>query len=44
MANSFVRVDVTGSELRLRCFRATGFLEDEVDPTVEDECVVPLRR
>ena len=44
MAKSFMRVDVTGSELRLRCFRATGFLEDEVDPTVEDECVVPLRR
>jgi hypothetical protein len=43
MAKSFVRLDVVGAELRLRCFRATGFLEDERAPTVEDRCSMPLR-
>ncbi|MFG2005454.1 metallophosphoesterase family protein [Spirillospora sp. NPDC048911] len=40
---SFLRVDVTGAELRLRCFAASGCLEHEVDPPCEDEVTISLR-
>ena len=43
MAKSFLRVDASSQELRLRCFRATGWRHDEVDPTLEDEVTIPLR-
>ncbi|KAB2345318.1 metallophosphoesterase [Actinomadura rudentiformis] len=40
---SFLRVDVTGDEVRLRCFAASGCLEHEIDPPCEDEVTIPLR-
>jgi hypothetical protein len=42
MAKSFLRIDASGGELRLRCFQATGWLADELDPPVEDEVSIPL--
>lgn len=39
---SFLRLDVTPSSVRLRCFAATGNREQEIDPPVEDEVVIPL--
>lgn len=39
---SFLRIDVDGSTLRLRCFAATGCAEHEADPPVEDEVTIPL--
>jgi hypothetical protein len=39
---SFLRLDVTGEEVRLRCFAATGNRAQEVDPPVEDEVTIPL--
>ncbi|MFB7598123.1 metallophosphoesterase family protein [Streptomyces sp. NPDC056160] len=39
---SFLRLDVTPEEVRLRCFAATGNRAQEVDPPVEDEVVIPL--
>ncbi|GAA2587976.1 metallophosphoesterase family protein [Actinomadura fulvescens] len=40
---SFLRIDVTEDELRLRCFAASGCLEHETDPPCEDEVTIPLR-
>jgi hypothetical protein len=39
---SFLRLDVSPEEIRLRCFSATGKLRQELDPPVEDEVVIPL--
>jgi calcineurin-like phosphoesterase family protein len=39
---SFLRLDVDGSTLVLRCFAATGCAEHETDPPVEDEVAIPL--
>jgi hypothetical protein len=39
---SFLRVDVTPGALRIRCFGATGWLEHERHPPVEDEVTIPL--
>lgn len=39
---SFLRIDVTGDEIRLRCFAASGCLEHEIDPPCEDEVTIPL--
>jgi Calcineurin-like phosphoesterase len=39
---SFLRIDVTASRVRLRCFAATGCLEHEIDPPLEDEVVISL--
>ncbi len=39
---SFLRIDVSPTELRLRCFAATGQRVQEVAPPVEDEVTVPL--
>lgn len=41
---SFLRLDVSPEEIRLRCFAATGQLRQELDPPVEDEVVIPLIR
>jgi hypothetical protein len=40
---SFLRIDVTDGALRIRCFAATGWLEHELHPPVEDEVTIPLR-
>ncbi|GAA2416142.1 metallophosphoesterase [Actinomadura vinacea] len=40
---SFLRVDVTGAELRIRCYAATGCGDQELRPPCEDEVTVPLR-
>jgi hypothetical protein len=39
---SFLRLDVDGGTLRLRCFAATGCAEHEADPPVEDDLSIPL--
>jgi hypothetical protein len=39
---SFLRLDVTPTSIRLRCFSATGNREQELDPPVEDEVTIPL--
>ena len=36
---SFLRVDATEEEIRIRCFAATGCGEHEADPPLEDEVV-----
>ncbi|NEA53726.1 metallophosphoesterase [Streptomyces sp. SID13666] len=39
---SFLRLDVTPQDLRIRCFAATGYREQEVAPPVEDDFTIPL--
>ncbi|WUH89386.1 metallophosphoesterase [Streptomyces sp. NBC_00433] len=39
---NFLRLDVTPSEVRVRCFAATGLREHEIDPPVEDDFTIPL--
>jgi hypothetical protein len=39
---SFMRVDVTPESLRIRCFAASGCLEHEIAPPVEDEVTISL--
>ena len=39
---NFLRIDVSESELRIRCFAATGCREHEEDPPVEDEVEIKL--
>lgn len=39
---SFIRVDVSPTEMRLRCLAATGCGEHEQDPPVEDEIRIDL--
>ncbi|MEV0934889.1 metallophosphoesterase family protein [Streptomyces phaeochromogenes] len=38
----FLRLDVTPDSVRLRCFSATGNLQQEIDPPVEDEVTISL--
>ncbi|MFD7712675.1 metallophosphoesterase family protein [Streptomyces sp. NPDC059786] len=40
---SFLRLDVTPDAVRLRCLSATGNLEQELAPPVEDEVTIPLQ-
>ena len=39
---SFLRIDVTPAELKITAYGVTGWLEDETEPTVEDEVTIPL--
>ncbi|MFC4048972.1 tetratricopeptide repeat protein [Actinomadura syzygii] len=39
---SFLRVDVSPDRLRIRCFAATGYREQEINPPLEDEVTIPL--
>ncbi len=39
---NFLRIDVRESELSIRCFAATGCLDHEKNPPVEDEVRIPL--
>jgi hypothetical protein len=39
---NFLRIDVRESELTIRCFAATGCLDHEKKPPVEDEVRIPL--
>jgi len=39
---NFLRLDVGPSEVRIRCFAATGCREQELNPPVEDEFTIPL--
>lgn len=39
---NFLRLDFTPSEVRIRCFAATGCGTQERNPPVEDEFVIPL--
>jgi hypothetical protein len=39
---SFLRLDVTPTEVRIRCFGATGCRAQELDPPVEDDFTIPL--
>ncbi|MCG5214024.1 metallophosphoesterase [Streptosporangium soli] len=39
---SFLHVQVTAGELRIRCFAATGCRTQELDPPLEDEVAIPL--
>ena len=41
---SFLRIDARSDALRIRCFQATGWRDDEHDPPVEDEVRIALRR
>ena len=38
----FLRLDVSPTEVRIRCFAATGCGAQEKDPPVEDDFVIPL--
>ncbi|NKZ07263.1 metallophosphoesterase family protein [Actinomadura latina] len=40
---SFLRLDVTESRLRIRCYAATGCGDHEESPPCEDEVTIPLR-
>jgi hypothetical protein len=44
MFKNFLRVDASSDQVRIRCFRATGFLEDEQHPVEEEEVVIPIGR
>jgi Calcineurin-like phosphoesterase len=37
---SFLRIDVSPTGLRIRCYAATGCLEHEIDPPLEDELTI----
>jgi hypothetical protein len=39
---NFLRLDIRGTELTIRCFAATGCLDHEKNPPVEDEVRIPL--
>jgi hypothetical protein len=39
---SFLRLDVTPTTVRVRCFAATGMREQELDPPVEDDFTITL--
>ncbi|MBX6385120.1 MAG: metallophosphoesterase [Microbispora sp.] len=39
---SFLHLSVAGDTLRLRCFAATGCLQQELEPPLEDEVEIPL--
>jgi hypothetical protein len=40
---NFLRIDASASEVRIRCFAATGCAEHEDRPPLEDEVRIPLR-
>jgi Calcineurin-like phosphoesterase len=42
MFKSFLRIDATRSEVRIRCFGVSGCREAENTPPVEDEFTIPL--
>jgi Calcineurin-like phosphoesterase len=42
MAKSFLRIDATQTQVRIRCFRATGWRPDEIEPPLEDEVTIPI--
>ena len=42
MFKSFLRLDATGTEVRVRCFGVSGCIESEHAPPVEDEFTIPL--
>jgi hypothetical protein len=42
MAKSFLRIDATETQVRIRCFQATGWRSDEVEPPLEDEVTISL--
>ena len=42
MFKSFLRIDATSSEVRIRCFGVSGCREAEHAPPVEDEFTIPL--
>jgi hypothetical protein len=42
MAKSFLRIDATQTQVRIRCFRATGWRPDEVAPPLEDEVTIRI--
>jgi hypothetical protein len=39
---SFLRIDVSPGELRIRCYGASGCREHELEPPIEDDFVIPL--
>jgi hypothetical protein len=39
---SFLRLDIGPTEIRIRCFSATGCREQELNPPVEDDFTIPL--
>ena len=39
---SFLRLDISPTEVRIRCFSATGCREQELNPPVEDDFTIPL--
>ncbi|MFI0723202.1 metallophosphoesterase family protein [Streptomyces sp. NPDC021224] len=39
---NFLRLDVTPTEVRVRCFAATGLRSHELEPPVEDDFTIPL--
>lgn len=41
---NFLRVDATATELTIRCFAATGCLEHEQDPPIEDHVKIKLEQ
>ncbi len=42
MFKNFLRVDTSESEVRIRCFAATGCAEHETEPPLEDEILISL--
>ena len=42
MAKSFLRIDASETSVWIRCFQATGWRPDEVEPPLEDEVVIYL--
>jgi hypothetical protein len=39
---NFLRLDVNGDGLRVRCYGVTGCVDREDDPSIEDEIAIPL--
>jgi hypothetical protein len=39
---SFLRLDVSPTAVRVRCFAATGLRDQELDPPVEDDFLIAL--
>jgi len=42
MLEHFLRRHVDESQLRIRCFAATGCADHEIDPPVEDDLLISL--
>jgi hypothetical protein len=43
MAKCFLRIDASETQLRIRCFQATGWQADEREPPLEDAVTISLR-